>query len=177
MTLRISDTAPDFQAHTMEGPIRFHNWIGDSWAVPFSHPRLAPDGWIPVAQRNLATRFPGVYGLGDVAKGARRVAKAAIFAESAARVVAADIAAQIDHSEPPTPYQRDGHCYVEFGGGVVGKVEVNFLGGPAPTARIVEPSRAIAAEKAAFGATRRQRWFGLDPDQVPVAVTAATSSR
>jgi alkyl hydroperoxide reductase subunit AhpC len=39
MALQLGDTAPDFEAETTEGTVRFHDWIGDSWAVLFSHPR------------------------------------------------------------------------------------------------------------------------------------------
>ena len=39
MSLQLGDTAPDFEAETTEGHIQFHDWIGDSWAVLFSHPK------------------------------------------------------------------------------------------------------------------------------------------
>jgi sulfide:quinone oxidoreductase len=122
---------------------------------------LTVDGWVPVDQTNLRTQFPGVYALGDVSSGPRVVPKAGIFAESAARVVAADIAAVVTGGEPPAAYGGSGICYAEFGDGLVSKVDVSFLTGPAPEAVPHPPSREIAAEKAEFGATRRARWFGL----------------
>jgi len=127
---------------------------------PLTASGLAVDGWVPVDQANLRTRFPQVYALGDVCSGPRTVAKAGIFAESAALVVADDIAAEIAGAEPPAPYEGSGVCYAEFGDGRVSKVDVNFLRGDAPAARRNEPSREYAAEKAEFGATRRARWFG-----------------
>jgi len=39
MSLRINDTAPDFEAETSQGKIKFHNWLGNSWGVLFSHPK------------------------------------------------------------------------------------------------------------------------------------------
>jgi sulfide:quinone oxidoreductase len=119
---------------------------------------LAVDGWIPVERTNLATRFADVYAVGDVA--GAPVAKAGVFAESAAAVVADDIAARLHGDALQRPWDGAGSCFIEFGGGAVGKVEANFLGGPAPTARLVGPSPELAAEKHAFGATRRERWFG-----------------
>jgi sulfide:quinone oxidoreductase len=121
---------------------------------------LTVNGWVPVDQDNLRTQFPGVYALGDVCTGPRTVPKAGIFAESAALVVADDIAAAISGTEPPPPFEGSGICYAEFGAGLVSKVEVNFLRGEAPEAQRYDPSREYALEKEQFAATRRARWFG-----------------
>jgi sulfide:quinone oxidoreductase len=119
---------------------------------------LAVDGWVPVERANLATRFPNVYAVGDVV--GLPMAKAGVFAEAAARVVADDIAARLRGGTLERPYEGAGTCYLEFGDGMVGMVEANFFGGPKPTARLVGPSRELAADKVRFGSTRRARWFG-----------------
>ncbi len=126
---------------------------------PLAASGLAVNGWVPVDQTNLRTGFPQVYALGDVCTGPRTVPKAGIFAESAALVVAGDIAAAIAGAAPPEPYGGSGVCYAEFGDGLVSKVEVNFLSGPAAAAQRNDPTHAYAAEKEEFGATRRARWF------------------
>jgi sulfide:quinone oxidoreductase len=128
---------------------------------PLAAAGLAVNGWVPVDQTNLRTRFPRVYALGDVCTGPRTVAKAGIFAESAALVVADDIAASIAGGESPAPYGGWGICYAEFGDGLVSKVEVDFLSGPAAAAQRHDASREYAAEKKEFGASRRARWFRL----------------
>jgi len=127
---------------------------------PLAASGLAVDGWVPVDQANLRTAYPGVYAIGDVCSGPRTVPKAGIFAESAALVVADDIAAAISGGEPPAPYGGSGICYAEFGDGLVSKVEVNFLAGDAPAAQPYGATLANAAEKEEFGAARRARWFG-----------------
>ncbi|HWY91198.1 MAG TPA: FAD-dependent oxidoreductase [Solirubrobacteraceae bacterium] len=119
---------------------------------------MVEDVYIPVNPRTLQTRYPGVYAVGDVA--AVGVPKAGVFAEGAARVVAESLIAQIQRGEQPGGYDGLGSCYIEFGGGRVGRVDVDFLSGSKPTGTFHEPSEALVAEKQHFGSSRRARWFG-----------------
>jgi sulfide:quinone oxidoreductase len=125
---------------------------------------MAESGWDPVNPKNLKTRFPGVYAIGDVTSVG--TAKAGTFSEGAARVVAASLLAEVQGGEQPPAYAGVGTCYVEFGGGRVGRVDVDFLSGPSPTGSFIEPSVALISEKQHFGSSRRARWFG---EGTPVA--------
>jgi sulfide:quinone oxidoreductase len=120
---------------------------------------LAVDGWVPVEPRTLATRFPGVYAVGDVTSVG--TPKAGVFAERAARVVADQLIARIREQETPPGYDGTGTCYIEFGGHTVGRVDVDFFATPGhPTGTFTEPSEATAAEKREYAAGRGARWFG-----------------
>jgi sulfide:quinone oxidoreductase len=119
---------------------------------------MTEDGYVPVSSQTLQTKFPGVYAVGDVTTAG--VPKAGVFAEGAARVVAESLIATIRGGEQPAPYDGIGICYIEFGAGRIGRVEVDFLSGPKPTGTFGEPSAALAADKREFGASRRARWFG-----------------
>jgi sulfide:quinone oxidoreductase len=119
---------------------------------------MAQDGYVPVNPKTLETAFPGVYALGDVA--AIGVPKAGMFAEGAARFVGASLIARLQDGEQPRAYDGLGSCYIEFGAGRVGRVDVDFFSGPKPTGTFQEPSVALVAEKEHFGASRRLRWFG-----------------
>ena len=119
---------------------------------------MAEDGYIPVDSRTLETRFRNVYAVGDVATVG--VPKAGVFSEGAARAVAWSIVARRRGGERPEGFDGRGSCYIEFGGGRVGRVDVDFLSGPVPTGSFQEPSPALVADKQHFGASRRARWFG-----------------
>ena len=114
--------------------------------------------WVPVNKQTLQTKFPGVYAVGDV--NGVGTPKAGVFAEGSARVVAAAIVAQHRGGASPEAYRGQGSCYVEFGHGQVGRVDVDFLSGPKPTGTFQTASEALVAEKKHFGSSRLQRWFG-----------------
>lgn len=120
---------------------------------------MAVDGYIPVDSATLQTGYPGVYACGDVATVG--VPKAGVFAEGAARIIAQGLIAELRGEGPPAPYDGKGSCYIEFGAGRVGRVDVDFLSGPKPTGAFQAPSAQLVAEKQRFGSTRRARWFGL----------------
>jgi sulfide:quinone oxidoreductase len=118
---------------------------------------LAEDGYVPVDGRTLETRYPGVYAVGDVATVG--TPKAGVFSERQARVVAASILARLRESGAAAPYDGRGSCFIEFGAGRVGRVDVDFFSGPTPVGTYQEPSLELAADKREFGSSRRERWF------------------
>lgn len=119
---------------------------------------LAPEGWVDVDPFTLATGFPGVFAIGDCT--GTGMPKAGVFAERAAIAVADSIAATMRGGDA-RPYSGTGLCFVEFGHGEVGKVDVDFHAEGGPTAPLFGPDASLVAEKADFGVTRRARWFGL----------------
>ena len=119
---------------------------------------MTEDGYVPVDSATLRTRYPGVYAVGDVATAG--VPKAGVFAEGAARVVARQLIAELRGGERPGPHVGRGSCYIEFGSGRVGRVDIDFLSGPTRTGSFNAPSAALVAEKEHFGSSRRARWFG-----------------
>jgi sulfide:quinone oxidoreductase len=119
---------------------------------------LCVGGWVGVNPHTLATSFPRVYALGDVANAP--VPRAGVFAETAARVVAEQILAELRGGDV-SAYDGYGTCYIEFGSGRVARVEITFItlsgprGGP-----FAPPSMDLAREKEEFASTRLLRWFG-----------------
>ena len=123
---------------------------------------LAENGWVAVDRGNLMTPFPDVYAVGDVA--GLPMAKAGVFAENAAGVVADDIVARLRGETSERRYEGEGNCYIEFGGGLRregrGQLPRRALADRRdrrPVARISPPTRRRSPP------TRRARWFGEAP--------------
>lgn len=119
---------------------------------------LTEDGWIPIDPATFATRFEGVYAVGDVTSAP--VPRAGVFAEGEARTVADVLIAALRGGDLPPPYAGAASCYIDFGSLGVGRVDVDFLSGSVPTGTFSPPSAATTVEKEEFGAQRRARWFG-----------------
>src|SRR5215831_18190573 len=121
---------------------------------------MTENGYVPVKPKTLETRFPDVYAIGDCAK--QGTPKAGVFAEGAARAVAKALIARLRNEEVPVTHAGTGSCYIEFGAGRIGRVDVDFFSNPDhPTGTYYEPSVALRTDKEHFGSSRRARWFGL----------------
>lgn len=118
------------------------------------------DGWIAVDRESLATKWPDVYAIGDVAS--VPVPRAGVVAEGEASTVADVLIHRLGGGPPPRPYAGELTCYMEMGDDTIGRVNVNFLTGPAPVVAYQPPSVDGAEEKRRFAASRRFRWFGIE---------------
>jgi sulfide:quinone oxidoreductase len=119
---------------------------------------LAEDGWIPVNPATFATRFPGVFAVGDVTSAP--VPRAGGIAEGEAGTLADVLIAQLNGAAPPAPYAGAAGCYIELGDDLVGRIDVNFLEYDTPVAKFLAPDAALTDEKKEWGAVRATRWFG-----------------
>ena len=117
------------------------------------------DGWIAVNKETLETKWPDVYAVGDVASAP--VPRAGVIAEGEASTVADVLLNKLIGAPAPAPFAGEIKCYIEMGDDTIGRVNVNFLSGPAPVAVYNPPSLEGAEEKRQFAATRRSRWFGM----------------
>lgn len=129
-------------------------------STPFKCPPMCVDGWIPVNPLTLETVYPDVYAVGDVTSVG--TPKAGVFSERQASVVAGQLIARHGQSGGAPPYDGKGICYIEFGHDRVARVEVTFRSGEPPNGQFDEPSALLLADKAEFGTSRVQRWFGRD---------------
>jgi sulfide:quinone oxidoreductase len=121
---------------------------------------LTENGWVPVDPGTLTTRHPNVFAVGDVTSVG--TAKAGVFAEGQARVVADQLVARIRGTPIPPGYDGTGSCYIEFGYGEVARVDVDFFSTPGhPIGTFTPPSPVTAREKVDFTADRRSRWLGV----------------
>lgn len=163
---------PDRKVNALD-PVRRVAILDDETQIPFDlflgiPKHVAPDvvmksgmvenGWIPVERKNLKTRFPNVYAIGDVTSVG--TPKAGVFAEGTAHTAAESIIAEWRGTPDPSSYSGSGSCYVEFGKEMVGRVDVDFFSGPKPTGTFIAPSEELVRDKQQFGSTRKTRWFG-----------------
>ncbi len=101
-------------------------------------------GWIPVDRHTLATRFEGVYAIGDIVviplKMGRPLPKAGVFAHGEGEVVAHNIAVAWTGHGAPKRFEGDGACFIETGGGRAGMGQGNFYAEPTPDVKLRAPS-------------------------------------
>jgi len=116
-------------------------------------------GWIPVDRSTLATRFPGVYGIGDVTGISLKMGKplpmAGVFAERQAEVVAHNIATTVTGRGEAKRFDGHGDCFIETGGGKAGFGGGDFYAEPTPQIKLRKVGRRWHLGKVLF----EKNWF------------------
>ena len=137
-------TRADFDLLVYVPPIRPPRALADSGLVDDS-------GWVRVDRETMATRFPGVYALGDVTliplSMGKPLPRAGVFAHNQAEVVAGNVARAIGGDGHEARFDGHGSCFIETGGGKAGYGAGNFYGEPKPAVRMRRPSRLWHAGK------------------------------
>ena len=122
-----------------------------------------PSGWVAVDRSTLATRFEGVYAIGDVTAiplaNGNPLPKAGVFAHLQGEVVASRIADTLAGREPGATFTANGMCFLETGHGRATMVAGDFYADP-PAVTLRDDSEANFAAKQAFERDRLTAWFG-----------------
>jgi len=126
---------------------------------------LTGDGdWIAVDQSTLETEHEGVFAIGDVNQiklaNGLPLPMAGVIAEAEGERVAAAIAAELQETTPPEPFDGHGYCFLEMGSKDAALVEGDFFADPEPQVVVGKPASAAATDKRRFESERFERWFG-----------------
>jgi sulfide:quinone oxidoreductase len=117
---------------------------------------------VAVDRKTLRTKFRNVFAVGDVTEirvGQLAIPKAGIFAEAQAKVVAQEIADEINGLVPSAGFDGRGFCFLETGGKQAGYVEADFFAEPSPVLRLEPPSGASYDKKHEFERSRLHEWL------------------
>lgn len=125
---------------------------------------LAGEGsWIRADPGTLRTKVEGISAIGDVVEitlaNNMPLPKAGVFAEAQAKVAAGEIVAEIIGQPTPPPFNGQGYCFLEGGGGKAMLVTGNFYASPAPQVQVAPPSAEAYQEKGEFERSRLAEWF------------------
>ena len=120
-------------------------------------------GWIPVDKSSLKTSIKSVYAIGDVAgiklANGMMLPKAGIFAEEEAKVVAFNIASEINEQKETKAFEGKGYCFLETGNNEAAKISGNFFEEPEPKVDILPVSKENYSEKIRFEKQRLDEWL------------------
>ncbi len=155
---------PDHQIARVQGRrIEFTNGAGAEFDLLVYVPPIRPpralagsglvdeSGWVRVDRQTMATRYPGVYALGDVTmiplSMGKPLPRAGVFAHNQAEVVARNVARDLGGKGHEARFDGHGACFIETGGGKAGYGAGDFYGEPRPAVKVRRPSRLWHAGK------------------------------